>query len=424
MKRMTQAGLAGLCGIVLVCGAVTLAPSVRAQEVPTLGDGQTTIQIAPPQVNQQRVTATVTGKVMCSDTQKPARFATVTLIGTQEATANQGRQGGFGNGNGFGFGRRVQARTDIEGNFSVQAEPGDYYVIASAVGYASQAAELAASMGSSATSADLLARLPQVHVAEAGGGSVNVTLDRGAVIQGKVQWDDGSPASGVNMSVQTTGSATSTSTDMVRTVSQLGGAFGGGFGGFQTTDDRGVFRITGLPPGSYWVRAVIMTPMEDPSAAAFPGTRMTSVTYYAPGKIRRTDAQVFALKSGEERDDLQFTVDMSALHTVSGHVGAADQGSIAAGVVRLTDSQDSSLTRMAMIDTDGSFVMQWVPAGTYTLAVTNASDVPRQTFGRGRGQQQASGPSYAPFQESLTVADTDVTGIGVTLSPATTASSQ
>jgi hypothetical protein len=386
-----------------------------------------TIQIAPPQVNQQRATATVTGKVMCSDTQRAARFATVTLIGTQDVSENQGRQGGIGSGNGFGFGRRVQARTDIDGNFSVQAEPGDYYVVASAVGYASPAAEIAASMSSNASPADLLARLPQVHVAEAGGGTANVTLDRGAVVQGKVQWDDGSPAAGVNMSVQTTGSTTGTgasySTDMVRTVSQLGGAFGGGFGGFQTTDDRGVFRITGLPPGSYWVRAVIMTPSAEPGTGMV--QRMTSIVLYAPGKVRRTDAQVITLKPGEERDDVQFTVDMSTLHTVSGHVGASDQGSIATGVVRLTDQQDSSLTRMAMVEPDGSFVVQWVPAGTYTLAVTNASDVPRPAFGGGRrGQQQATGTSYAPFQESLTVADTDVAGVGVTLTPATTASSQ
>ena len=53
---------------------------------------------------------------------------------------------------------------------------------------------------------------------------------------------------------------------------------------------------------------------------------MTSIALYAPGKVRRTDAQVFTLKSGEERDDVQFTVDMSALHTVSGHVGGTDQG--------------------------------------------------------------------------------------------------
>ena len=369
-----------------------------------------TVQFGPPQVNQQRMLATVTGRVTCADTQRAARFATVTLIGTDQAQEGQGR-----NGIGFGFGRRVTARTDMDGNFTVQAEPGDYYVTAAAIGYASPVAEAAARMRSGASTADLLATLPQIHVAEAGGGTANITLDRGAVIAGKLQWDDGTPAAGVNVSVESTASATGPATDLTRVVSQLGGGFGGGLGGFQTSDDRGYFRITGLAPGSYWVRATMMTPSADPNAGTV--QRVSSIVMYAPGKVRRTDAQVVTLKSGEERDDMVFMLDLSALHTVSGHVGATDEGSIATGVVRLTDSQDSSLTRMAMIQPDGNFVVQWVPAGTYTLAVSNASNMPRQP-GR-RGQQTEAGTSYAPFQESLTVTDTDVSGVGVTLTPAT-----
>ena len=371
-----------------------------------------TVQFGAPQVNQQRVLATVTGRVTCSDTQRAARFATVTLIGTDsDVTSARG-------GNSFNFGRRVSARTDMDGNFTVQAEPGDYYVTASAMGYASPVAEAAARMRSGAGGADLLATLPQVHVAEAGGGTANITLDRGAVIAGKMQWDDGTPATGVNVSVQaTTSGAEMLPSDMQRVVSQLGGGFGGGLGGFQTSDDRGMFRITGLAPGSYWVRATMMTPAADPGSGMV--QRMSSIVMYAPGKVRRTEAQTVTLKSGEERDDLAFVLDLSALHTVSGHVGTTDQGNIATGVVRLTDSQDSSLSRMAIIQPDGSFAVQWVPAGTYTLAVSNASNVPSQGFGR-RGQQNSTaGTSYAPFQESLTVTDTDVSGVGVTLTPAT-----
>jgi len=358
--------------------------------------------------------ATVTGRVTCSDTQRAARFATVTLIGTE--SANEAPARGGGGGNGFGFGRRVTARTDMDGNYSVQAEPGDYYVTATATGYASPVAEIAARLRSGAGAADLLASLPQVHVAEAGGGTANITLERGGVIQGRMQWDDGTPAAGVNVSVQAANTAEGSPTDLTRVVSQLGGGFGAGLGGFQMSDDRGTFRITGLPPGSYWVRATMMTPSAEQGPGL--GQRMSSIVMYAPGKVRRSDAQVVALKSGEERDDVQFVLDLSALHTVSGHVGATDQGNIEAGVVRLTDTQDASLSRLAMIQPDGSFAVQWVPAGTYTLAVSNASNMPRQ-LGR-RGQQGEAGTSYAPFQESLTVTDTDVSGIGVTLTPATT----
>jgi hypothetical protein len=388
--------------MVVACGVA------RAQDAPPIAGN--TVQFGMPQVNQQRVMATVTGRVTCSDTQRAARFATVTLIGADQVQS-QGNNGG-------GFGRRVTARTDMDGNFAVQAEPGDYYVTATAMGYASPVAEVAARLQSGATAADLLASLPEVHVAESGGATANITLDRGAVIQGRLQWDDGTPATGVNVSVQSTAQSTNQPSDLTRVVSQLGGGFGGGLGGFQSSDDRGVFRVTGLAPGSYWVRATMMTPSADPGAGG--PQRMSSIVMYAPGKVRRTDAQVVMLKSGEERDDLQFVLDLSSLHTVSGHVGSTDQGNIEAGTVRLTDSQDSSLMRMAMIQPDGSFVVQWVPAGTYTLAVSNASNVPSQGFGRRQqSDSSSSSTSYAPFQESLTVTDTDVSGVGVTLTPAT-----
>ena len=296
--------MAGRAAVAVLAGTLTCGLA-GAQDQGGMAGGAAgpTVQFGMPQANQQRVMATVTGRVTCSDTQRAARFATVTLIGTDPGG------GGSGNGNGFGFGRRVTARTDIDGNYTVQAEPGDYYVTATAIGYASPVAETAARLRSGASAADLLATLPQVHVAEAGGGTANITLDRGAVIQGKLQWDDGTPATGVNVSVQSTGSATSAPTDLTRVVSQLGGGFGGGLGGFQTSDDRGVFRVTGLAPGSYWVRATMMTPAADPGSGMV--QRVSSIVMYAPGKVRRTDAETVTLKSGEERDDLQFVLDVA-----------------------------------------------------------------------------------------------------------------
>jgi hypothetical protein len=398
-----------LAGVVMGC--VVLCGAAAAQQGAYVGNS---VQLGPGQVNQQRSLATVTGRVTCSDTQRAARFATVTLIAADTVTQNESR----GRDAGFGFGRRVTAHTDIEGNFSVQAEAGDYYVTATAMGYASPVAETAARLRAGASAADLLASLPEIHVAEAGGATANLTLDRGAVIAGKLQWDDGSPAAGVNVSVQPTAQANAPSNELTRVVSMLGGGFGGGFGGFERSDDRGYFRIVGLAPGSYWVRATVITPSAEPGGAV---QRLTSIVMYAPGKLRRSDAQVVTVKSGEERDDVQFALDLSALHTVSGHVGATDSGTIAAGVVRLTDTQDSSLSRMAMIQPDGSFVVQWVPAGDYTLQVSNASNLPSTGFGR-RGQSPAaSATMYAPFQESLTVSDSDVSGVAVTLNPGSAA---
>lgn len=412
MKRVSRAGLVRLRAWVWLLGVGAVLMSLggwgRAQGAPNGQYGR--MQSYAP-----RVTATVTGHVSCSDTQRAARFATVTLVGVEPAGSISGDR--FGGG----FGRRVTARTDLNGDFTVQAEPGDYYVTASATGYASPVAEAAARLGSNATADDLVSKLPQVHVSEDGGGPVNIVLDRGGVISGKLQWDDGSPAAGVNVNAVSATSTVSTAgqPNMNRVIAQLGGGFGAFGGGFQMTDDRGVFRITGLAPGSYLVRATMMTPMAETSRGGF-GERMSSLAMYAPGKVRKSDAQTITLKSGEERDDVAFTLDLSALHTVSGHVSSTDEGgTVASGMVRVTDSQDSTLTRMAFIQPDGSFALQWVPAGTYTLAVSNASNTPTQIYGM-RGQQSSGGGvTYQPFQETLTVTDSDLTGLGINLTPVT-----
>jgi hypothetical protein len=233
-----------------------------------------------------------------------------------------------------------------------------------------------------------------------------------------------SPASGVNVNAISATATLSTvgQPNLNRVAAQLGGGFGSFSFQLSPSDDRGVFRITGLAPGSYLVRAQMLTPMADAGRGGF-GERMSSLTLYAPGKVRKSDAQTITLKSGEERDDVAFTIDLSALHTVSGHVSSTDAGgTVASGTVRVTDSQDSTLTRMAFVQTDGSFAVQWVPAGTYTLAVTNASNLPTQMFGVRGQQQQSSGGrvTFQQFQETLTVTDSDVSGVGINLTPVTT----
>jgi hypothetical protein len=395
-----------------IAGGLSLTPAAGAGAGAQVVGG--IVQGGPPQVQvqEQRPTALVTGKVMCSDTQRPARFAMVMLIGTEQVSAQP--RGGMN------FGRRLNARTDLDGNFAVQAEAGDYYVTAMDTGYASTVAEIAARLPSGATEAEMLAAIPQVHVADGSGGTVNLTIDRGAVISGKLQWDDGSPATGVSVNVMSSSMMTSGNglSDVSRVVMQLGGGFNGG--GFQNSDDRGEFRVSGLAPGSYLVRATVMTPsVEQPRRGS--GQPMTAVTFYAPGKIRRSEAQTITLKSGEERDDVVFALNLAGLHTVSGQVGATGSETVASGFVRVADTQDSSFSRQAMIQPDGSFALQWIPPGSYTLSVMNASNMAPAQFGQ-RGQQAVDNSgriAFQPFQESLTVTDSDVSGLGISLTPVT-----
>ena len=361
------------------------------------------------------VTGTVTGRVICADTQRPARFAEVILTAV---AAGEGNQRGRA---------RVVARTDADGMFAANAPVGEYYATGLATGYVSQIATMQAGLNANnATNADVqaaLARLPVVHVSAGVSSTVNMTLERGAVIAGKATWDDGSPAAGVTINAAAQTASGGQGIDVRAQLAQVGfGGFNGGFG--DETDDRGQFRVVGLAPGTYLLRAVIVAP--SPVNGPIPFSRITNIVLYAPGKVRKADAAAITVGGGEERSDVTFVLDLRSLHKVSGHVNAVAGGvAIGSGTVRLVDSQDSSLMRTAQIGVDGSYNLMYVPAGTYTLSVPSAGPAPVvgvSGFPRGRPDVgSTAGASYQPFQETVTVADSDVSGLDVELAPATAA---
>jgi hypothetical protein len=400
-------------GLVIACCAGSLMCAAQDQPVPAIGGLQAPQIVAQPG-QPATATGTVTGRIICSDTQRPARFADVTLTAVPSGTDTRQR-----------FGPRGGARTDLDGVFTAtNVAVGDYYATATATGYISQTGVLQAGLSNNAT-ADAqaaLARLPVVHVSAGASSTVNLTIERGAVIAGKMTWDDGSPAAGVQVSavVQTPATAAGPQGQFAAFVGGFGG--GGNFGG--GTDDRGQFRLTGLAAGVYLLRATVVAPVAAGAPATF--SRTVGITLYAPGKVRKTDATAITLGAGDERDDVQFQLDLRALHKVSGHVNAVSGPTIGSGTVRITDSTDSTLTRTGQIGTDGSYVLNYVPDGTYTLTVPNAGPAPvggvRANGGGGRGQMQGgqggSSATYQPFQETLTVSGGDVTGVNVELSPA------
>ncbi len=356
----------------------------------------------------------VTGRVVCADTQRAARFANVTLI---SATADE--EGG-------GRGGRASARTDLDGNFLIpDVAPGDYYVTAQLTGYINEAPFIQAALQNSAgtpSAPAISVNVPKIRVV-AGGASAQLSLQRGGVIAGTVQWDDGSPAAGVSVSTVAPPAAGQGTSPAAGTGFYAGpGPFGGGFSGGQT-DDRGHFRLSGIAPGSYVVRAGVQAPAPAITADRRSFARNLTLNVYAPDKLRRIDAAVVTLTPGEERSDLTITMNLNALHTVSGTFSST-AAAVRSGSVTLTDSADSSLNRTGTVNPDGSFVVPYVPAGNYTL---HASVSPvAQIFGRG-GQTSSTAPSavhFQPLQESLTVADGDLTGLSLSVTAAAATTTQ
>lgn len=345
----------------------------------------------------------VTGTVLAQDTQKPIRFAQVQLQSVASVT-------GASSGNRFGGFRGNGSRTGVDGTFTADnIAPGDYYVTASAFGYIPQRLLLEAAVANGADPTQLLATLPIVHVDANETSSVTVTLQRGGALAGHITWEDGSPASGLPVTATL---ATQTTTQLP---APLSGLSLGGSNQFAQTDDRGYFRISGLPNGSYLINTTIQN---RPQFGAGRGYSISTLHAYAPGVFRKSAAKTYSVQIGEERADVAFNLDLRSLRTVSGHASSSNASlSVASGNVTITDTTDSSLVLRGSIDSDGDFTIQYVPPGNYTLAISGASTQSYQGYRRSDNTPSTPAISFQPFSQSIVVTDTDLTGFTASLTP-------
>jgi hypothetical protein len=305
--------------------------------------------------------------------------------------------------------------TGVDGTFvAVNVAPGDYYVTASAPGYISERALLTAEVAAGADPADLLARIPVVHVGADSVVSVTLTMERGGTLAGRVVWEDGSPATGVSVLATPSGATTKLPAvlEAIRWISAPT---------FAMTDDRGGFRLSGLATGDYLVQAMIQDRPQ--FGGQFEGGFMrggmsSSLRIYSPGVFHKADAKPVTVQAGVERDDLRIVIDLQGLHTVSGHAGSVTSGlSVESGRVTLMDPNDPSLMLFGSVDEHGDFAVPYVPPGSYTLRVFGASTQP-PTVNRGRDSQQATGTSFQQFSEPIVVSDADVSGVSAMLTAA------
>ena len=176
--------------------------------------------------------------------------------------------------------------TDADGNFQVNnLEPALYVVSANSPAYTSTPGD------------------PNTPAYYRIGDSVNLQLVRGGVITGTVTNALGEPVISVRVRAVMVRNAKGQSPGPVY------------FGSMeQSTDDRGVYRIYGLSPGTYLVSAGGSTMMQSFQFNPYD----TDVPTYAPSSTRDDGAEV-SVRAGEESTvDIRYRAE--AGHTVSGTV--------------------------------------------------------------------------------------------------------
>lgn len=322
----------------------------------------------------------VTGIVYCADTGRPARFARVTLTSAPTDEENPGGQAPLA--------EIESAQTDLNGRFTMEAvEPGRYYAFATQEGYLDPErgldfGRLNALANDRKRALDAIrqwkAHLTAVHVAAQRTADLTLAMQRAAEIDGTVTYDDGSPAIGMHFRLfRKTGEGGWTT---------VGLELFGDWSLAEVSDSHGHFSLGNLRAGDYIVCALLPAAAENSAPQVCMG-----------GAFRMKNAATVKVQAGETAHDADIVIPVTGLYAVSGTVTAlADGHPLTQGVVRLLYADDQETARETQIQQgDGSFRFEYVPAGSYILQVSDASDA-----NQAEGAQPANDAGAAVAQGS------------------------
>jgi hypothetical protein len=331
------------------------------------------------QSEKKSPSATVTGHVYLADTNTPARLATVMLEPAGALDSDPDPHPREDSSAGWVHTSAVQ--TLLDGSFTIpKVAPGAYYVVAYKSGYLSPLSTLSADALQHPTPEDhkrIATILPRIVVEPRLPVSVDVRLERGAIISGTILYDDGSPASGLPVHA------------LVRhkdgekeTWSSLR-AMPFAFTADVYTDDLGRYRLTGLESREYLVQVDLnLQQMEFASApGSFQGSSsfgsVANLSFYSGSTARKLDAKPFKLTANEEHSGEDITIPIAKLHTITGEIVAGHDGHVLnQGNVKLLEPDDKSEVESAKVErADSKFHLFFVPEGNYILHVDNVADV-------------------------------------------------
>lgn len=270
--------------------------------------------------------------------------------------------------------------------------------------------------------------------------TIALKMMRGAVITGTI-FDQSRPAAGLGVQA--------TAIRVVNGARAVANSYYYDGGGYGTTDDRGVYRMYGLPPGDYIVsvsaRSVSTAAPTRPiteaemqwaqqqlqgssaggaslpsgSGAPLPAQAVAAAPVYYPGTTVAAQATLVTVAAGQERGGVDFAMQTVPTARVAGTVIGLDGQPANSATITLVPRVDSSIAQMDVmlmresmmlgrpVVSEGKFVIQAVKPGDYTIAVRGASRSDAPAAGAGRG-----GP--APVMNLWASADISVNGVDQT----------
>jgi hypothetical protein len=255
---------------------------------------------------------------------------------------------------------------------------GKYIVVAWLPGYLSPLARLAGETDklgrpSGEFKHGLEQLVPSVIVEPNQTSSIDIRLERGAEISGTVSYDDGGPVVGAEVELL---QSTKDAEWRVISLSNSLVTFKNG-----NTDDRGHFRLVGVPPGTYIVSAAL--PLQTFWGAgidtgsvryAMPRTLNGKLEVYSGDTLRKTLAKPAKIAADERRTGIDITIPLSKFRYIAGVLTAAtDKHRLKAGLIELLYADDMSIAQRTHVDEDGTFLINFVMDGDYILRVAGGA---------------------------------------------------
>jgi hypothetical protein len=318
--------------------------------------------------------ARITGHVFCGDTGQPARFAIVIL---QPVPAP---------GTKFDPAKLPASSSTIsgdDGTFSFDSiRPGRYVIGAELGGYINPLVNASADRlrkEDPAALSTVIYHMTPVVVDSSGTANADIRLERGAAFSGTVTYDDGSPAFQASVELLRKSSDGSMHDVVFSTTDLI-------FQGMMSpkTNDLGQYRISGVPPGDYVLRASLPRPPLALSGmtvghiqATHTPENLSRLRLYSGNSFRLRDAKIVRVSGGEEITGMDFIFPISTLHQVSAVLESVG-GSLPKGIqVSLVYADNQELLDTASVDpeTHTAFFTS-VPEGNYLLQVQIAAGRP------------------------------------------------
>lgn len=316
--------------------------------------------------------STVYGRVVYDDTNRPVRRARVMLV--DEAGSRP----------------EFSALTDADGAFRIEhVREGSYFAFVDVPGVLSPVGFVDFNMlrGRGPNFTEVRKFFDVVDVDGKQDARLNVRARRGAALGGKVTYADGDPAVNVSVNIMRRGAGGQLEKLLtgINIVSLSG----------LRTDDRGIFRISGLPPGEYILSVSEQAEHGDSGDGVSGRDPMMSVlegfshqqflmTFY-PSATSVKDATIIKADAGVERSDIDIIIPERALHTISGIVrGKRDKRpvkNVKVSIVRRDEDaggnpgvdtyspEDYTSSTVAVTDAEGHWEFKEIPAGPYTLFI-------------------------------------------------------